>query len=48
MCSKKVLNHTHTVRDLLSHGLIKYKGTKTKCLHLIKFTCKGTLKQMFV
>ncbi len=24
------------------------KDTKTKCRHLIKLTCKGTLKQMFI
>ncbi len=29
------------------HGLINYKDTKTKCCHLKKLTCKGTLQQVF-
>jgi len=31
-----------------SHGLINYLDTKTKCRHLKKFTCKGTLQQVFI
>jgi hypothetical protein len=31
----------------ISHGLINYKDTKTKCCHLKKLTCKGTLRQSF-
>ena len=31
-----------------SHGLINYLDTKTKCRHLKKFTCKGTLRQVFI
>ncbi len=30
------------------HGLINYKDTKTKCRHLRKLTCKGTLRQVFL
>ncbi len=31
-----------------AHGLINYKDTKTKCRHLKKLTCKGTLRQVFI
>jgi hypothetical protein len=31
-----------------NHGLINYKDTKTKCRHLKKLTCKGTLRQVFI
>ncbi len=31
-----------------SHGLINYKDTKAKFLHLKKFTCKGTLRLVFL
>jgi hypothetical protein len=27
---------------------INYKDTKTKCRHLKKLTCKGTLRQVFI
>ncbi len=30
------------------HGLINYVDTKSKCRHLNKFTCKGTLCHVFV
>ncbi len=30
------------------HGLFKKKDTKAKWRHLKKFTCKGTLQQVFV
>ncbi len=30
------------------HWLINYKDTKAKCRHLTKFTCKGTLRQVFI
>ncbi len=30
------------------HGLKKYKDAKTKCRHLKKLTCKGTLQQVFI
>ncbi len=30
------------------YGLMNYKDTKSKCLHLRKLTCKGTLRQMFI
>jgi hypothetical protein len=30
------------------HGLINYIDTKAKCRHLKKFTCQGTLRQVFV
>jgi hypothetical protein len=36
-----------TPNDGTSHLLINYTDTKEKCRHLIKFTCKGTLRQMF-
>jgi hypothetical protein len=29
------------------HGLINYIDTQAKC-HLKKFTCKGTLRQVFI
>jgi hypothetical protein len=32
----------------LNQGLINYKETKAKCRHLKKFTCKGTLRQVFI
>jgi hypothetical protein len=32
----------------LAHGLIKFIDTRAKCRHLKKFTCKGTLRQVFV
>ncbi len=31
-----------------SHGLTNYIDTKAKCRHLKKFTCKGTLLQVFI
>jgi hypothetical protein len=31
-----------------NHGLINYKDTKTKCRHLKKLTCKGTLGQVII
>jgi hypothetical protein len=31
-----------------AHGLINYKDTKIKFRHLKKFTCKWTLRQMFI
>jgi hypothetical protein len=30
------------------HGLINYIETKAKGCHLKKFTCKGTLRQVFI
>jgi hypothetical protein len=30
------------------HGLINFIDTKAKCRHLKKFTCKGTLRQVFI
>ena len=36
------------VTVLHDHGLINYKDTKTKCRHLKKLTCKGTLWQVFI
>jgi hypothetical protein len=30
------------------HGLIHYKDTKATCRHLKIFTCKGTLRQLFI
>ena len=32
----------------MAHGLIKYIDTKAKFRHLKKFTCKWTLRQVFV
>jgi|688.fasta_scaffold923257_1 hypothetical protein len=29
-------------------GLINYKDTKANCHHLKKFTCQGTLRQVFI
>jgi hypothetical protein len=34
--------------DTLLHGLINYRDTKAKCSHLIKLTCKGTLRQVLI
>ncbi len=31
-----------------SHGLISYKNITTKCRHLKKFTCKETLRKVFI
>jgi hypothetical protein len=31
-----------------TYRLIKYQNTKAKCCHLKKFTCKGTLWQVFI
>jgi hypothetical protein len=31
-----------------THGLINFIETKAKCRHLKKFTCKGTLRQVFI
>ncbi len=31
-----------------NHGLINYIGTKAKCRHPNKLTCKGTLRQVFI
>ncbi len=30
------------------HGIIRYIDTKAKWRHLIKLTCKGTLRQVFI
>ncbi len=30
------------------HGLINYIDTKAKCRHLKKWTCQGTLRQVFI
>jgi hypothetical protein len=30
------------------HGRINYIDSKAKCRHLKKFTCKGTLRQVFI
>jgi hypothetical protein len=32
----------------LHHGLINFIDTKAKCCHLKKFTCKGTLRQVYL
>ena len=32
----------------VDHGLINYIETKAKGCHLKKFTCKGTLRQVFI
>jgi len=34
--------------DFRTHGLINYIETKAKGCHLKKFTCKGTLTQVFI
>jgi hypothetical protein len=31
-----------------THGILNYIDTKTKCRHLKKLTCKGTLLQVFI
>jgi hypothetical protein len=35
-------------RNSLPYGLIHYKDTKTKCGHLKKLACKGTLRQVLI
>jgi hypothetical protein len=34
--------------NVVALGLINSKDTKTKCRHLKKFTCKGTLRQVII
>ncbi len=34
--------------DGFYHGLVNDIGTKSKCRHLQKLTCKGTLRQVFI
>jgi hypothetical protein len=34
--------------DNTQHGLINYIDTKAQCRHKIFFTCKGTLRQVFI
>ncbi len=36
------------MQERLHHGLINFIDTKAKCRHLKKFTCKGTLRQVFI
>ncbi len=35
-------------KEDVQHGLINFIDTKAKCRHLKKFTCIGTLGQVFV
>jgi hypothetical protein len=37
-----------SLSDIYHHGLINYLDTKAKCRHLKKFTCTGTLQQVFI
>ena len=30
------------------HGLINFIDARAKCRHIKKFTCKGTLRQVFI
>ncbi len=47
---RKPLLRIYTVSLAVSgdHGLINYLDAKAKCRHLEKFTCKGTLQQVFI
>ncbi len=40
--------HASSDQSLFPWGLINYKYTRAKCRHLKKFTCKGTLRQVFI
>jgi hypothetical protein len=40
--------HLHMFVHDTNHGLINYKDTKAKFRYLTKFTCKGTLRQVFI
>jgi len=37
-----------SISESVVHGLINYIGTIAKFHHLKKFTCKGTLQQVFI
>jgi hypothetical protein len=41
-------NFSRFVFDPHARGQINYRDTKAKCHHLKKFTCKGTLRQVFI
>ncbi len=36
------------VNDTSDHGIMNYIDTNAKCRHQKKFTCKGTLRQVFI
>jgi hypothetical protein len=40
--------HTLPYTEGEHYGPINYTDTKAKCRHLNKFTCKGTLQQVFI
>jgi hypothetical protein len=41
--------HEQSLKGLaVQHGLIDYIDAKAKCRHVTKFTCKGTLRQVFI
>jgi hypothetical protein len=46
---KSPRNHYVHLANSASHGIINRIDTKAKCrLHLKLFTCKGTLRQVFI
>jgi hypothetical protein len=46
--NSRVVLRQGTTAVVLYHELINYIDTKAKCRHLNKFTCKGTLRQVFI